>query len=331
MFVDGKYISPDTWYDRDGKQFQPQVHYFRRWGDQALRGCPLPAAAADFGELKHVDGTSPAWPLGYADFEPWYTRAEWLYQVHGAHGEDPTEGEWSKAVSMAGGVARAQREDPATLRRPARGRLSPVPRSVRDLARRSHRPASTCIRCTWCDGYPCRCSAKSDAETIAVRPILDRENVTLITGAEVVKLETDPLGDTVTGVLVRSASGKREVYSADIVALAAGAANTAKVLLASANYEHPDGLVNGSDQVGRNYMFHNSKAVVALDKEANHTVFQKTLGLNDFYLPAGRQAVADREHSDAREIKCNGHEGRGAKADQAGTPLEPGRSRRARR
>ena len=77
------------------------------------------------------------------------------------------------------------------------------------------------------------------------------------------------------------------MYSADIVALAAGAANTAKVLLASANYEHPDGLANGSDQVGRNYMFHNSKAVVALDKEANHTVFQKTLGLNDFYLPAG--------------------------------------------
>ena len=28
VFDDGRYISPDTWYDRDGKQFQPQVHYF---------------------------------------------------------------------------------------------------------------------------------------------------------------------------------------------------------------------------------------------------------------------------------------------------------------
>ena len=28
VFVDGKYISPDTWYDADGKPFQPQVHYF---------------------------------------------------------------------------------------------------------------------------------------------------------------------------------------------------------------------------------------------------------------------------------------------------------------
>ena len=50
----------------------------------------------DFGEMKHDDGVSPAWPLSYDDFEPWYTRAEWLYQVHGAHGEDPTEGRWSR-------------------------------------------------------------------------------------------------------------------------------------------------------------------------------------------------------------------------------------------
>ena len=75
-------------------------------------------------------------------------------------------------------------------------------------------------------------------------------------------------------------------YEADIVALSAGATNSAKILLASANDQHPNGLANGSDQVGRNYMFHNSKAVVALSKEPNDTVFQKTLALNDFYLGA---------------------------------------------
>src|SRR5262249_48067753 len=61
---------------------------------------------------------------------------------------------------------------------------------------------------------------------------------------------------------------------------------TAKLLLRSANDKHPKGLANGSDQVGRNYMFHNSKAVVALSKEENDTVFQKTLSINDFYLGA---------------------------------------------
>ena len=68
--------------------------------------------------------------------------------------------------------------------------------------------------------------------------------------------------------------------------VSAGAANSAKILLRSANDQHPNGLANGSDQVGRNYMFHNSKAVVALSKELNETVFQKTLAINDFYFGA---------------------------------------------
>ena len=100
---------------------------------------------------------------------------------------------------------------------------------------------------------------------------------------EVVKLETDPTGRSVTGVVVER-EGARETYEADIVSLSAGASNTAKILLSSANDQHPNGLANGSDQVGRNYMFHNSVAVLAISKEPNHTRFQKTLGVNDFYF-----------------------------------------------
>jgi choline dehydrogenase-like flavoprotein len=145
------------------------------------------------------------------------------------------------------------------------------------------RPRSTCIRCTWCDGYPCLVHAKSDAETIAVRPALDAPNVTLLVNAEVVKLETDSGGRRVSGVVVER-DGARESYTADVVVVSAGAANSARILLCSANDDHPNGLANGSDQVGRNYMYHNSKAVVALGKERNDTVFQKTLGINDFYF-----------------------------------------------
>jgi choline dehydrogenase-like flavoprotein len=131
--------------------------------------------------------------------------------------------------------------------------------------------------------------AKSDAEVLAVRPILGLPNVTLLTGAEVTRLDTDAAGRTVTGVAVRR-DGAEEVYQADIVAVCAGAANSAKILLRSASDQHPDGLANGSGQVGRNYMYHNSKAMVALGQERNDTVFQKTLAINDFYLPGnGRE------------------------------------------
>src|SRR5258707_584983 len=113
------------------------------------------------------------------------------------------------------------------------------------------RARSNCIRCTWCDGYPCLVHAKSDAEVIAVRPVLGRGNVTLLTGAEVTRLQTGPGGRTVTGVVV-SRGGGGEVFTGDIVAVCAGAANSAKLLLNSASDAHPHGLANGSDQVGRN-------------------------------------------------------------------------------
>ena len=127
------------------------------------------------------------------------------------------------------------------------------------------------------------CTPKADADIIAVRPLLDLPNVTLLVNAEAERTETDPAGGAVTGVEV-SRDGDHEIYTGDIVVLAAGAANSARILRRSVSDRHTAGLANGSDQVGRNYMYHNSKAVVALDKEPNDTVFQKTLALNDFYL-----------------------------------------------
>jgi choline dehydrogenase-like flavoprotein len=125
--------------------------------------------------------------------------------------------------------------------------------------------------------------AKSDAEIFGVRPALKHANVTLLTNARATRLTTDAAGTSVNGIEVER-DGATETYRADIVVVAAGAANSAKLLLASANDRHPNGLANGSDQVGRNYMYHNSTAVLAVSKEPNPTKFQKTLGINDFYF-----------------------------------------------
>ena len=116
--------------------------------------------------------------------------------------------------------------------------------------------------------------------------------MTLLVDAEVTQLETDARANGDRASSCR-ATATQESYEADIVALSAGAANTAKILLASANDTHPNGLANGSDQVGRNYMFHNSKAVVALSKEPNDTVFQKTLG-TERLLPRRRRTTTCR-------------------------------------
>ena len=281
VFVDGRYLSPDTWYDSDGKPFQPQVHYFVGGATKVYGAALYRLRPQDFGVLHHVDGISPEWPLTYDDFEPWYTKAEWLYQVHGKHGEDPTEGRWSRQYPWPALTHEPRIQQLFDDLRAAGRHPFPAPCAI--LLDEADRLKSACIRCKWCDGYPCLVHAKSDAETIAIRPLLEQENVTLLVDAEAIKLETDATGRTVTGVAVMR-QGKRDVYEADIVALSAGAANTAKLLLLSANDKHPNGLANGSDQVGRNYVFHNSKAVVALSREPNDTLYQKTLSLNDFYF-----------------------------------------------
>lgn len=290
VFVKNRYISRDTWYDADGRPFQPQVHYFVGGATKMYGAALYRLRPQDFGEIQHVDGPSPAWPVSYDEFEPWYTKAEWLYQVRGSHGEDPTEGHWSRQYPW-----------PAVSHEPRIQRIAddlgkagyhPFSAPCGILLDEARRPKSACIRCDTCDGFPCLVHAKSDAEVIGVRPILDLENVTLVVGAEVLSLRTDSGGSRVSTVVV-SREGRTEEYSGDIVVLSAGAANSARILLRSASDQHPNGLANGSDQVGRNYMFHNSNVVVAIDREPNDTVFQKTLGLNDFYFAGGDDAGGD--------------------------------------
>jgi choline dehydrogenase-like flavoprotein len=281
VFVDNRYVSADTWYDANGKSFQPQIHYFVGGATKLYGAALYRLREKDFGELRHHDGVSPAWPITYDELEPYYTAAEHIYEVHGARGEDPTEPPTSSpypypAVSHEPRIQQLSDDLAAAGYHPFH-----APCGIR--LNEANMPYSHCVRCSTCDGFPCLVHAKSDAEVLGVRPALEHPNVTLLTNARVVKLETDGSGNQVSEVVVE-VGGETERFAGDVVVVACGAANTAKLLLASANEHHPNGLANGSDQVGRNYMFHDSLAVLALSREENRTVFQKTLGLNDFYF-----------------------------------------------
>jgi choline dehydrogenase-like flavoprotein len=281
VFVDNRYVSPDIWYGPDGKPFQPQVHYFVGGATKLYGAALYRLRPGDFGELEHHDGISPAWPITYDELEPYYTLAEQHYEVHGARGEDPTEGHASAPYPFPA-VTHEPRIQQLHDDLEAEG-LHPFHAPCGIRLNESNMPYSVCVRCQNCDGFPCAVHGKSDAEVFGVRPALEHPNVTLLTNATAEKLETNDAGTAVTVVVVER-NGQTERYSADVVVVAAGAANTAALLLRSANDKHPKGLANGSDQVGRNYMFHASQAVLALSHEENPTVFQKTLGLNDFYF-----------------------------------------------
>src|SRR6516162_2704280 len=124
---------------------------------------------------------------------------------------------------------------------------------------------------------------EGDAQVLCVDAAVKYPNVTLLTNSLVKRLETDSSGTTVNGVVVER-NGAEERFSGDIVVVSCGAINSAALLLRSANDQHPNGLANSSDVVGRHYMGHTNSVLMAISKCPNPTIFQKTLAVNDFYF-----------------------------------------------
>jgi choline dehydrogenase-like flavoprotein len=285
VFVDGAYQTSETWYGAHGEAFHPGLHYYVGGNSKVYGAALFRLRERDFGEVVHQEGVSPAWPLGYADFEPFYTEAETLFAVHGQRGEDPWEPPASAPYPHPP-VSHEPRIQALADHLTADG-LRPfhLPLGIR-LDEREGRPTPTsiCIRCDAFDGFPCLLNGKADSQVMCVDPTLAAHaNVELLTGAYVTRLETDTAGQVVTGVQV-TRRGQQERYTGDIVVVACGALSSALLLLRSANDAHPRGLANGSGQVGRNYMRHNQSVLMALMREPNETVFQKTLALTDYYF-----------------------------------------------
>jgi choline dehydrogenase-like flavoprotein len=127
--------------------------------------------------------------------------------------------------------------------------------------------------------------AKADADVNCVRPIHHQDNVTLITNAHVTKLITRPSGREITAVEAKIAGGETTQFHGDIVIVSCGAINSAALLLRSTSAAHPNGLANSSDQVGRNFMFHQAGAILSVHAtKHNPSRYQKTFAVNDFYF-----------------------------------------------
>lgn len=278
IFGRGFFKPKETWRDVSGEVLNPGNYAFVGGNTKFYGAVLLRYRAEDFAPLKHLEGTTPGWPFPYAELEPFYQAAEELYRVRGEVAGDPTEPAHSGRYPFP---PIPDEPDIATLRRAfALQGLHPsaLPLGV-DLQRWLARAPTT-----W-DAFPDTTGAKSDAESCGLAAALKHPNVTLLTGTLAVRLLAE--GRRITGVEVERA-GRREVLSAPVVCLCAGAILSAALLLASADADHPRGLANGSDQVGRNFMNHNLTGMIAYNPlRRNRSVYEKTIQVNDFYLTGG--------------------------------------------
>ena len=282
-----RYRVTERWLDRRGRAFQPYTHYCvggntKFWGSVLYR-----LRCEDFQAVEHTDGISPAWPIDYETLAPYYERAEELYHVRGQHGVDPTEpprGPYPyEPVPHAPAIAAIVEQLRGLGLHP-----SPLPLGVL----RPGEPGG-CVLCDTCNSFPCKVHAKSDAEVCCIRQALQRPTVSLWTNAFARRLLTNPSGKKIEAVEIERYGETRRI-EAPLVIVSCGAVNSAALLLRSANEQHPDGLANSSGFVGRRYMAHLATMMQGFHPfRRNETVFQKTVGVNDFYLrgPEGRSPL----------------------------------------
>ncbi len=272
-----RYQARETWFDKDDTPFEPYTHYCVGGNTKMYGAALLRLRERDFAETRLQGGVSPEWPISYDELEPFYCKAEKMYHVRGDAGSDPTE-----PRRTAPFVAPSRDPEPsiakvyADLHRVGYSPF-PIPLGVRSPGS-GESPAPLSLF----DGYPDPTGTKADAQVDGIAPALRNKHVSLLTGWKVERLTTDASGTSVREVVVERL-GERMIYRANIVVLAAGAINSAALLLRSANEAHPKGLANSSGLVGRNYMCHQNGLLIAVLPYENPAAFQKHFGIADFY------------------------------------------------
>ncbi len=280
VYTVGRYRPTEQWADTAGNPFSPFTHYCVGGNTKMYGSALLRLRESDFREVKHADGISPVWELGYDKIEPYYVEAERLYSAHGTRGIDPTEPFASAPYPFPAMKPEPDMKELYEHLEILGHRPSPIPIGIR--LPEDHQKATDSTVLSLFDGYPDPTDMKADAHVVAVKQALLHDNVTLMTNMEVKKLLTDASGKRVTKVLVTH-HGEQMELEGDLVVVSCGAINSAALLLRSANEKHPDGLANGSGLVGRNLMLHNNGTVVAVTEKPNNAIFQKSFLLSEFY------------------------------------------------
>ncbi len=281
VFKENRYHTDEVWKTEGDKDVHPGTGYWVGGNTKVYGAALFRLREKDFEAFEHYGGLiSPEWPVKYKDFEPYYMEAEELFDVHGLAGDDPTAGYRSGPYPHPPLSHEPQIQEVHDALVAYGVRPFYMPMGVR--RNEADKINSPCIKCNTCDGFPCLLHAKADADINCVRPALKNENVTLMIDTKVTRLHTDPSGRRVVAVEVEREEGT-QMFEADIVVVAAGAINSAALLLKSANEKHPNGLANSSDQVGRNLMKHHNLAMLGISSKLNPTSFQKTMAINDFY------------------------------------------------
>jgi len=226
----------------------------RVYGAQAWRFAP-----EDFSMARTYgvpDGSALAdWPITYAELEPFYSRVETMLGVSGTTGSDPWAGPRSAPLPMGPLGASPLTELLASAATRLGIGTQPVPLLINS---RPYAGRAACVRCAQCVGFDCPVGARAGSHNTTLPRALATGSATLLPGAQAARILVDSSGRARSIELVGEQDGRiwRRTVGAGTVVLAAGAIESARLLLDSACERFPDGLGNAHDQVGRHLQGH---------------------------------------------------------------------------
>lgn len=226
---------------------------------------------------RSLHGFAEDWPLSYEELRPFYERTDRDFGVSGLEGNPaypPGAGPPLPPLPVTRGGMRLAR---------GHARLGwhwwPDCNAIPSVDYQGRRP---CVQRGTC--YTgCNEGAKASPDLTHWRPLVDR-GVRLIDGARVHRLVIDKRG-LAAGAEWYDRNGVGHIQEADLVICAANAIGTPRLLLASANERHPDGLANRSGLLGRNLMLHTWALVTGIFEEPLESWrgHRSTLGCMQFY------------------------------------------------
>lgn len=256
--------NPRVFVDRNGRE---QVAFPSR-GNYANNAMCVGGGTASYGAMAWrfmpqdfrmrsiygaVEGsTLDDWPITYDDLEPFYEKAEYEIGVSGDVSNDPFKGPRSKPLPMPPLPPNLE----CQILRPAGERLGlhvfDIP-MLRNSVPYGGRAA--CMRCRWCVGFACEVDAKCGTQNTVIPKALASGNCELRTGCIVKEIQLDAHGKA-SGVVYFDDNDRRQTQTADLVVVAGGAIESARMLLNSKSKIFPNGLGNNNDWVGRNLNGH---------------------------------------------------------------------------
>lgn len=209
------------------------------WGRISLRFGPK-----DF-KHKSIDGLGEDWPIGYDDVAPYYDKVDKLIGVFGSKENLPNDPD---SIFLPPPKPRLHelmiKEAATSIGVPV------IPSRLSILTQKINDKRGQCFYCSQCN-RGCQVYADFSSSSVLVKPALETGNVDVIANAMAREVLTDSKG-LATGVSYVSKDDMQEyVVNAKVVVLAASACESARLLLNSKSAQHPNGLANSSNVVGK--------------------------------------------------------------------------------